>query len=109
MGWVWPFIVMVLLVTPSAASAIMAHHQEKCKPPYTILWVYTFPAQKTCVLLTHPNAHIIAKENKANMKYNKGVEAGRAMSLVFNSTENLKCPRGQTKDFCAGWATTATS
>jgi hypothetical protein len=49
----------ILATTPLYASS--HHHiqnQKSCKPPYSILYVYTFPTQSECVLLTH-NGHVV--------------------------------------------------
>ena len=39
----------------SVAHGLQYHHEKhwNCKPPYTTLYVYTFPEQKICTILTH--------------------------------------------------------
>jgi hypothetical protein len=54
-------IVLVIVVIYSTTmsppiNASSHHHNHKCLPPYTVLWVYTQPVQKECVLLIH-NGH----------------------------------------------------
>jgi hypothetical protein len=43
-----------------------------------------------------------------NTDFNAGVTAGKARSLNFNSTDDLKCP-STNEVFCDGWATTVKS
>jgi len=50
-------------------------------------------------ILCHVSEKELQKENKANLQYNRGVEAGHLRSLI--STEDLKCPSGHAKDFCS--------
>jgi xylose isomerase len=51
----------------------------------------------------------LEKANKLNIEFNRGIEAGHAMSLTFNSTNQfnsinqLNCPSGNSKEFCSGW------
>jgi hypothetical protein len=67
-------------------------HHPKCIQ----LWVYTFPVQKgPCVVFKHPSGHELEKADRANIEFNRGVEAGH----LKKST----CPSGNSKEFCAGW------
>jgi hypothetical protein len=54
-------------------------------------------------IFKHPSGHELEKANRVNIEFNKGVEAGHAMSLAFNSTNQLNCPSGNAKEFCSGW------
>jgi hypothetical protein len=47
--------------------------------------------------------HVHTQANRANIEFNKGVEAGHLRTLTFNSTNQLNCPSGNTKEFCSGW------
>jgi hypothetical protein len=77
---------------PVAHGLHQYHHHPKC----TQLWIYTFPVQKgPCVVFQHPSGHELEKANRANIEFNRGVEAGH----LKKST----CPSGNTKEFCAGW------
>jgi hypothetical protein len=107
--WVLTVVCVVILLTATASGyTISAYgvHQEKCKPPATRLYIYTFPVQSECVILKHSGN--VGALNKSNTDYNAGVTAGKARSLDFNSTDDLKCP-STNKDFCDGWATTVKS
>ena len=48
-------LTLLVAATPVVAYASHQHHHKsfQCKPPYSILYVYTFPETKECVLLTH--------------------------------------------------------
>jgi hypothetical protein len=92
----------VQYLTVNAHEGPISHH--KC----TTLYTFTFPVQKHCVILSHHNVHTVQKINNENVQYNNaGVGAGQKKSLTFNSTDDLKCPSGNTKSFRFGWATTA--
>jgi hypothetical protein len=97
MEWA-PFVIIFLLAVPLTANA--HEGRQKCTTLYTLI----FPPHKKCVILEH---HDQTSQNKSNLEYNAGVQAGEKRSLNFNSTDDLKCPSGHTKDFCSGWATTA--
>lgn len=67
---------------------------------------YTFPVQKgPCVIFHHPSGHELEKVNRANIEFNKGVEAGHLRTLTFNSTitkNQLNCPGGNTRVLLGG-------
>ena len=67
-------VLILVLVSPTLASGSSGHHQ-KCKPPYTQLYVYTEPVQKECLLLTHPNHSTMMKESANNTIFNSGTTA----------------------------------
>lgn len=49
-------VVVIVLMIPAIvnASSTTHHHSvKKCLPPYSVLYVYTQPVQKECVLLMH--------------------------------------------------------
>jgi hypothetical protein len=93
-------IVAMLLYSPYAAYSSHPHKHTKC----TQLWVYTEPVQKgPCIVFKHPSGHELEKANRANIEFNKGVEAGQLRTLTFNSTNQLNCPSANTKEFCSGW------
>ncbi|MGB8934014.1 MAG: hypothetical protein WCC17_02770 [Candidatus Nitrosopolaris sp.] len=94
-------IVAILFYSPYAAvNGSSSRKHPKC----TQLWVYTFPVQKgPCIVFKHPSGHELEKANKANIEFNKGVETGHLRTLTFNSTNQLNCPSGNTKEFCSGW------
>jgi hypothetical protein len=94
-------ILMALVLTYyTTANASQRHEKHPC----TQLWVYTEPVQKgPCIVFKHPSGHELEKANKANIEFNKGVEAGHLRTLTFNSTNQLNCPNGNTKEFCSGW------
>jgi hypothetical protein len=95
-------LVLMTLVLTSYTTANASHHHEE--HPCTQLWVYTEPVQKgPCIVFKHSSGHELEKANRANIEFNKGVEAGNAMSLAFNSTNQLNCPSDNTKEFCSGW------
>jgi hypothetical protein len=100
-----PFIITVVLVVAPFATSPPFARNETCK--HTSLYSLTFPPQKEHLILCHPTGNALAKINKSNEQYNKGVEAGRTMSMIFNSTDDLKCPSNHSKDFCQGWKMTA--
>jgi hypothetical protein len=81
---------MLLAVSSYTVNAHSVHKDVHCKPPYTTLYVYTYPVQKECVLLKH--ASNVSALNKSNTEYNAGIVA---------------YPVGHTRSFCAGWNTTA--
>jgi hypothetical protein len=88
---------------PVAHGLHQYHHHHK-NPKCTQLWVYTEPVQKgPCVVFQHPSGHELEKANRANIEFNRGVEAGHLRTLTFNSTNQLNCPSGNTKEFCSGW------
>jgi hypothetical protein len=100
-------LVLTALVLTSYTTANAFHRHEK--HPCTQLWVYTQPVQKgPCVVFKHPSGHELEKANRANIEFNKGVEAGHLRTLTFtakNSTiakNQLNCPSGE-KEFCSGW------
>jgi hypothetical protein len=44
----------------------------------------TFPVQKgPCIVFKHPTGHELEKANKANIEFNKGVEAGSEAKFYF--------------------------
>jgi hypothetical protein len=94
-------IVAILFYSPYAAvNGSSSRKHPKC----TQLWVYTFPVQKgPCIVFKHPSGHELEKANRANIEFNKGVEAGHLRTLTFNSTNQLDCPSGNSKEFCSGW------
>ena len=98
-------LVLTALVLTSYTTANAFHRHEK--HPCTHLWVYTEPVQKgPCIVFKHPSGHESEKVNKANIEFNIGVEAGHLRTLTFtakNSTNQLNCPSGNTKEFCSGW------
>jgi hypothetical protein len=95
-------LVMTALVLTSYTTANAFHRHEK--HPWTQLWVYTEPVQKgPCIVFKHPTGHELEKANRANIEFNKGVEAGHLRTLTFNSTHQLDCPSGNSKEFCSGW------
>ena len=108
--WTWtcgPLIIIILLL---AAPTIYAHekpHSNICKPPYKEIYIYTFPVQKQCMILSHSNAYQEQQINKANMEYNAGVDAGQKASEAINFT-SWKCP-SHDKNFCDGWKNSACS
>jgi hypothetical protein len=55
------------------------------------------------IVFRHPSGHELEKTNRANIEFNKGVEAGHMRTSTFNSTNQLNCPSGNTKEFCSGW------
>ncbi len=59
-GVFFTFVAIVLIMVASATSAFGSHHL-KCLPPHTTLYVYTFPVQKVCTVLTHNGKSIDAK------------------------------------------------
>jgi hypothetical protein len=90
----------MLLYSPYAASSSHLHKHTKC----TQLYVYTYPVEKgPCIVFKHPSGHELEKANKDNIQFNRGVEAGHMRTLTFNSTNQLNCPGGNTKEFCSGW------
>jgi hypothetical protein len=95
-----PLIIVLLLACPiTTVVTVNAHSQSH--QHYTTLYALTFPPQKKCVILWHPNAHALQKINEENMQYNARVQAGS------KSTEDLKCPSNHSKSFCSGWTTIA--
>jgi hypothetical protein len=93
-------LVLMALVLTSYTTANASHHLEKHS--CTQLWVYTEPVQKgPCIVFKHLSCHELEKANRANIEFNKGVEAGHLRTLTFNS--QLNCPSGNTKEFCSGW------
>jgi hypothetical protein len=93
-------IVTMLLYSPYAASSYHPHEHTKC----TQLYVYTYPVEKEpCIVFKHPSGHELEKANRANIEFNKGVEAGHLKTLTFNSTSQLNCPSGNSIEFCSGW------
>ncbi len=93
-------IVAMLLYSPYAASSSHPHKHTKC----TQLYVYTYPVEKgPCIVFKHPSGHELEKANRANIEFNKGVEAGHLRTVTFYSTNELKCPSGNSKEFCSGW------
>jgi hypothetical protein len=59
-----------------------------------------------CIVFKHPSGHELEKANRANIEFNKGVEAGHLRTLSFtakNSINQLNCPSGNSKEFCSGW------
>ena len=95
-------LILMALVLTSYTTANASHRHEK--HPCTQLWVYTEPVQKEpCIVFEHPSGHELEKANRANIEFNKGVEAGHLRTLTFNSTNQLKCPSDNTKEFCSGW------
>lgn len=76
------FVIVLLVAAPLTAYAHENHSHQKC----TTLYSLTFPPQKkTCVMLSHPSGQTLTKENKANIEFNKGVEAGG-----FGITRNIR-------------------
>jgi hypothetical protein len=96
-------VVVILLMMPITGSLSAKTKASKCITLYAV----TFPLKKECVMLKHHSGKALQKVNQQNMEFYKGVDTGRAMSLAFNSTQDLKCPSGKTKEFCSGWKTTA--
>ena len=94
---------MLLLFLPMVNAH--ASHEVKCKPPYTKLYVYTFPPETECAILKHTNTLAL---NKSSIEYNAGVAAGEKNSQGVNFTSWL-CPPGHTKEFCRGFAQTSCS
>lgn len=97
-------LLMALFLTPYT-TANASHRHEK--HPCTQLWVYTEPVQKgPCIVFKHLSGHELEKANRANIEFNKGVEAGHLRTLTFtakNSTNQLNCPSANSKQFCSGW------
>jgi hypothetical protein len=52
-------IIFVIIVSTTLVNA--SPHHRHCKPPYTTLYVYTFPVQKECILLTHNHVPVNAQ------------------------------------------------
>jgi hypothetical protein len=50
-------VLSIVAATPLYASSHL-HHEQKCRPPYSVLYSYTFPVTKECLLLTH-YGHIV--------------------------------------------------
>ena len=73
------------------------------------LWVYTFPPQAECVILTHPNAHEEQKIKKENLRYNVAQEykAGEAAGEKNSQGICWSCSPGNSKNFCLGWNQTS--
>ena len=95
-------IVAILFYSPYAAvSGSSSRKHPKC----TQLWVYTEPVQEgPCIVFKHPSGHELEKANRANIEFNKGVDAGHLRTFTTkNSTNQLNCPSGNTKEFCSGW------
>jgi hypothetical protein len=83
-------LVLMALVLTSYTTANASHRHEK--HPCTQLWIYTQPVQKgPCVVFKHPSGHELEKANKANIEFNKGVEAGSI--LPINSTALAIIPK----------------
>lgn len=59
--------------------------------------------------MSHPSSHVLAREDQANIEYNLRVTAGTLhhQATITNSSNDLKCHIGHSKDFCQGWSTTA--
>jgi hypothetical protein len=94
-------VLMALVLTSYTATANASHHHEK--HPCTQLWMYTEPVQKgPCVVFKHPIGHELEKANRANIEFNKRVEAGHLRTLTFTAKNQLNCPSGE-KEFCSGW------
>jgi hypothetical protein len=86
------------------ATPLIAHtvHHDVCKQ--TTLYSLTFPPQKEPdMILCHPTGKALVAANNANIEFNKGGEAGHMRTLTFNSTNQLNCPSGNSKEFCSGW------
>ena len=101
-------LVLMALVLTSYTTANASHRHEK--HPCTQLWVYTEPRTPSgciqkgpCIVFKHPSGHELERANRANIEFNKGVEAGHLRTLTFNSTSQLNCPSGNSKEFCSGW------
>jgi hypothetical protein len=54
-------IIIIIVSTTTTTSVNASSHHRHCKPPYTTLYVYTFPVQKECVLLTHNHVPVNAQ------------------------------------------------
>ena len=77
-------LVLMALVLTSYTTANASHRHEK--HPCTQLWVYSEPVQKGPALFSSIAAfHELEKTNKANIEFNKGVEAGHLRTII-NST-----------------------
>jgi hypothetical protein len=95
-----------LLKPPTAAATDppMKHH-ESC----TKLWTFTEPPQYVgCFKFTHPTGHKLEIANRANIEFDKGVEAGHQRTPTITSSSNvsqLNCPsnHSKTSQFCDGW------
>jgi len=46
-------LTLLIATTPVVVYASHHHKSFQCRPPYSILYVYTFPETKECVLLMH--------------------------------------------------------
>jgi hypothetical protein len=54
-------MMVIIIVIVSTTQVNASSHHRHCKPPYTTLYVYTFPVQKECVLLTHNHVPVNAQ------------------------------------------------
>jgi cytochrome c oxidase subunit IV len=67
-------IIVLLLAAPLSVTANVHENHQHCTTLYTL----TFPPQKKCMILTHPNAQEEQRINAENIQYNAGVQAGHA-------------------------------
>lgn len=78
-------ITIGLLISSFTITANATHHQYHhkstytCKPPYTTLYVYTFPETKECVLLMH-NGKVVQAQAQTQIPRNSS-----------NSTDGGRC------------------
>jgi hypothetical protein len=55
-------IAAIILMSISTQVNASSHHiTKRCNPPYSVLYVFTFPESKECVLLTHAGKAVDAK------------------------------------------------
>lgn len=89
----------VIVTTPLSADAISHHHgihEIHCKPPYTRLYVYTYPVETECVLLMH-NGKVVQAQNGSNTNNSTGswrwhfdVENVVCLLKIANITKSIK-------------------
>jgi hypothetical protein len=101
-------LLSVTVVTTSAAHAV-SHHQHHrsasaCKPPYTTLYVYTFPGSKECVLLEH-NGKVVQAQAQNNTDYNTTAydipsENHGTQNVDWNTATITTIPYKQVSVFC---------
>jgi hypothetical protein len=53
-------IMITVIIASITTQQASAHHQHKCLPPYTTLFVFTEPVQKICTILEHDHRAINA-------------------------------------------------
>jgi hypothetical protein len=87
-----PLFVLIIIAILTSNAAVNGSSPRK-HPKCTQLWIYTEPVQKgPCIVFKHPSGHELERANRANIEFNKGVEAGHQRTLTINSTALAAIP-----------------